>query len=139
MLPVDFNWLAVAVSAVISYVLGALWYSPVLLGKPWIAANGFTDEQLKQMQQGDGPTPYILTAIGHLTAAIVISALVDFAGVMTFGNALWFGSLLWLGVAAVAGLIMNQFSDRKFSVFLIDTSYHLAYILIITVIVTVWR
>jgi hypothetical protein len=138
MFPVEFNWLAVAVSAVISYVLGALWYSPLLLGKPWIAAHGFTDEQLQQMQQS-GPMPYVLTAIAHLTAAIVISALVDYANVLTLVDGLWFGLLLWLGVAAVAGLIMNQFSDRKFSVFLIDTSYHLAYTLIIAVIVTVWR
>src|SRR5690349_21028002 len=34
------NHWAVLVAAVSSFVLGGLWYSPVLFGKAWNAANG---------------------------------------------------------------------------------------------------
>ena len=33
---VDINYLAVLIAALASYVLGALWYSPVLFGKLWM-------------------------------------------------------------------------------------------------------
>ena len=44
------NHLAVFVCAVASLVIGGLWWSPLLFAKPWQAANGLTDEQLKSMK-----------------------------------------------------------------------------------------
>ena len=43
----EVNWLAVLAATVGSFVLGGLWYSPLLFAKPWQAAAGLTDEQLK--------------------------------------------------------------------------------------------
>src|SRR6187402_1295602 len=43
------NHVAVFVCAVMSLVIGALWWSPLLFAKPWQAANGFTDEQLAKV------------------------------------------------------------------------------------------
>src|SRR2546423_11753356 len=41
--PNQINWLAVLVAAVSMFVIGGLWYSPVLFGKIWLRANGFTE------------------------------------------------------------------------------------------------
>jgi hypothetical protein len=38
------NYWAVAVAAIVGYVAGALWYWA--LGKPWMAAQGFTAESM---------------------------------------------------------------------------------------------
>jgi hypothetical protein len=46
------NYLAVLVAAVAYYVLGALWYSPALLGKQWMAASGMTEEKARQGNPG---------------------------------------------------------------------------------------
>src|SRR4051812_47000535 len=43
----EISWLAVVVGAVASFLLGGLWYSPVLFGKAWQRETGLTDEQLK--------------------------------------------------------------------------------------------
>jgi hypothetical protein len=31
----DINWLAVLAAAAASFLLGGLWYSPILFAKPW--------------------------------------------------------------------------------------------------------
>ena len=36
----DVNWLAVVVSAILSFMLGALWYSPMLFGNKWAKGVG---------------------------------------------------------------------------------------------------
>ena len=43
----DVNFLAVGAAAVLAFVLGALWYSPALLGRQWAAAHGFSEAQIE--------------------------------------------------------------------------------------------
>lgn len=42
------NWFAVIAAAVSAFVLGGLWYSPLLFGRAWQRANGFSDEQVRE-------------------------------------------------------------------------------------------
>ncbi len=46
--PVDINYWAVLVAAVVSMVIGALWYSPVLFGKLWMKYSGLSDKKLAE-------------------------------------------------------------------------------------------
>jgi hypothetical protein len=48
MLP-TIHWLPVIGSAVAVFAIGALWYSPILLGKAWVKAHGHTPEKLAAM------------------------------------------------------------------------------------------
>lgn len=47
---IDVKCLAVFLAAISSMVVGFLWYSPLLCGKPWIKLMGYTDESLKSAQ-----------------------------------------------------------------------------------------
>jgi hypothetical protein len=40
------NWFAVLTAAVSTFLIGGLWYSPVLFGRAWMSANGFTQQNL---------------------------------------------------------------------------------------------
>src|SRR4029078_1560210 len=44
--PNQINWLAVFAAALSTFVIGGLWYSPVLFGKVWMRVNGFSEEQV---------------------------------------------------------------------------------------------
>ena len=46
---VKINYVAVGVAAVVTIVIGALWYSPLLFGGLWAKAHGFSEERLKEM------------------------------------------------------------------------------------------
>jgi len=41
------NYLAVLAAAVSTFVLGGLWYSPLLFGKAWMRANNFNDAEVQ--------------------------------------------------------------------------------------------
>ena len=42
------NNVAVLVSGVVIFLLGGLWYSPMLFARPWVRLNGFNEKELKK-------------------------------------------------------------------------------------------
>ena len=42
----DVNWLAVVLAALAGFVVGGIWYGPVM-GKRWMGAVGLTEDQIK--------------------------------------------------------------------------------------------
>ena len=42
------NYFAVLAAAASTFVLGGLWWSPLLFQRAWMRANGFTEEKLKE-------------------------------------------------------------------------------------------
>ncbi len=138
MSPVEINVFAVLVCAAFAFASAALWYSPVLFGKRWVQAHGFSEAQQQAMQQS-GPTPYITAALAYLVTAVVVSALVDYAGATGWTQGLWIGFLCWLGLAATVALVGNAFSDKPRTVFFIDTAHHLLYLLVMGAVLAAWR
>lgn len=61
------NWLAVLAGGFIYFFVGALWYSPLIAGKAWVAEMNLTPEDLN----GTDPKPMMLKSF---LAAIVLSA-----------------------------------------------------------------
>lgn len=45
------NWLGVVLAALAGFVVGGIWYGPVM-GKKWMGAVGLTEEQIKQGNMG---------------------------------------------------------------------------------------
>src|SRR3954470_1950405 len=70
LLTVSVNPLAILVAGIVIFLLGGLWYSPVLFAKQWVALQGKTMEEMKA--GGAGPKDYVQVFIsGLLTAAIL--------------------------------------------------------------------
>jgi hypothetical protein len=46
------NYLAVLAAAISAFVIGGLWYSPLLFNKAWMAANGFSDADVQKGSPG---------------------------------------------------------------------------------------
>ncbi|MFN2259420.1 MAG: DUF1761 domain-containing protein [Parasphingopyxis sp.] len=43
----DVNWLAVVLAALAGFVVGGIWYGP-LMGKRWMAAVGISEQQVRE-------------------------------------------------------------------------------------------
>lgn len=134
------NFLAVVAASVATFLVGALWYSPILFGKLWMKAHGYTSEQLKEMQKTAAPA-YLTSFVCYLFMAVVFSVLLSYVYPETSSAAkgLQLGFLLWLGFAATIGLTANMFSDKPLSTYLIDVAYQLVYLLIMGAILGGWR
>ena len=45
--PSNVDYVAAVVAAVSSFLIGGLWYSPILFARAWMRETGLTEEQLK--------------------------------------------------------------------------------------------
>ena len=132
---VQINYLAVLVSAVVYYILGALWYSNILFGKPWLKLIGIPVEELTK---GAGKA-YIISFIGSLVMAYILAFIIHFAHAVNFFRGMETGFWCWLGFIATATTATTLFSGKKFKLHLIDIGYPLVGLLITGGILGAWK
>jgi hypothetical protein len=128
------NHLAVFVCAVMSLVIGGVWWSPLLFAKPWQAANGFTDEELAKMN------PIKTFGITLLLAWIMSYNLAFFLGApgttWQWGIAAGLLTAVW-----VVGMfiIIALFEQRSLKYITINCGYVIVYFAVIGFILGIWR
>jgi hypothetical protein len=132
------NWLAVAVSAIAYFCLGAVWFGPVF-GKVWMQGHGITpptEEEKKGMNMGKmlGMSFVKTLVMTILTAYIVM--IINWSGdTMT---ALKIGAVLG-GIASFPIGINYLFLKRPFTIWMIDGGYHFCGVIITSLIISCWR
>jgi hypothetical protein len=115
----EINWLAVALCAVSSLVLGGVWYSPLLFAKSWQQAAGLSDDQLKS---GNMAKIFGLTLVlSFIAAAVFAMFLGPKFGVGPAIAAGFSAGLCW--VAASYG-ITYLFEHRPLKLWLVNGGYH---------------
>lgn len=134
----DINWLAVAVAALATFMLGGLWYT-ALFGKKWAELHGYTEERTKEIQAKKPPAIFFGTMMAcYIVVSIVVATLVTSFEITTVGAGAGLGLLLWL-LAAAVGLTGHIAEDRHNGVYVIDTVYQLIYLVGIGALLAVWR
>jgi hypothetical protein len=132
------NNVAVLVSGVVIFLLGGLWYSPVLFAKRWVALIGKTEEELKA-SAGNMPTSYLFVFFcGLLTAWIMALVVGNFSTATALDGGL-IGALCWLGFAGATSFGTALFSGKPKALWLIDSGFNLAAFVIAGVILAAWR
>lgn len=129
----DINFLAVVVSALAAMAIGMLWYSPALFAKPWMKAVGKKSEDL-----GGSNTGYAFSAMTALVTAYILAHIIDYTGSVTLLQGLVTGFWIWLAFVAPAIGVDIVYSARPRELFYINAGYHLAYLLVMGAILSVW-
>ncbi|MGZ3183643.1 MAG: DUF1761 domain-containing protein [Telluria sp.] len=115
----EISYTAVIAAAVASFVLGGLWYSPVLFARAWQREAGVTDEQLKNANMG---MIFGLAFLLCLLASFVFAMFLGPHPKLGLGVGAGFAAgLCW--VAASFG-INYLFERRSLKLFLINGGYH---------------
>ena len=127
------NWMAVIVSVVISFVLGALWHS-VLFKKGWIEDSGSIYNS-----QNHG-NPAVIFGLSGLLHIVLVIALAMFVGQHTnfLGGGLkgLFVSLVWISTSIGVSYI---FVGRTFRLFLIDAGFYVVFLTFAGMILGQWH
>jgi hypothetical protein len=135
----DLNWLAVLAGAVIYFALGALWYSPMLLGRPWQRSIGWDPTQTPPQMSA---TTYVVPLIAFVVMAISTGMLAAATGTDTLGEGIVLGLVVGIGYAAAHTLVDATFDPNKpqpWVWFAINGAYHGLGVFIVAVLVSVWR
>lgn len=116
------DWLAVLAGAVLMFLLGGLWYSPLLFARAWVplAHPGKSMEELQK--QGAGPAGYLLAfAMGFVAVAVTASFAESLGGGLAAGVEA--GLLVGLGVVATTFATNYFFGGKPAKLYLIDAGY----------------
>lgn len=129
------NHIAVFVCAVMSLVIGGLWFSPLLFQKVWQREAGISDEQMARLSP--------LKTFG-LTFLLAWIASYNLAGFLSGPATTWkFG--LAAGLAAGVGWVATQFviialfEQRSWKYMAINCGYVTVYFGVIGFILGMWR
>ena len=125
------NYWAVLVAAVSSFLLGGLWYSPVLFGAAWNRENG------GQPQAGHPAKVFGISFAFSLVAAGAFATWLGQAPELR--TALMSGLLAGFGFVAASFGINYQFAQRSFKLWLIDGGYHTVQFALFGLILGLWH
>jgi hypothetical protein len=130
----NLNWFAVITAAVSAFVLGGLWYSPLLFAKRWMKETGITEETTKNAN---------MLKIFSLAFILAVTA--------SFFLAMFIGSNSGAGFGAMAGFmtglgwvftftgISYLFESRTLAHFLINSVYSIVSLTLMGLIIGIWQ
>lgn len=128
------NWLAVVAAALSSFVIGGLWFSPLLFCNVWMRVAGLTEEQLKAGNKGKifGVTA-ILSLIMALNLAMFLN---DPKTTASWGATAGFLAGVWTFCAiAMVGL----FELKSWAYIFINGLYSTISLTVMGLIIGAWR
>jgi hypothetical protein len=132
------NVWAILVSAVAIFMLGGLWYSPLLFAKRWVALMGKSEEELKK--NAPGPIPFLLVFICAIVTSLAMAIiLAHHSGPLDPAHAVCAAVVCWAGFAGATSFGTALFSGEKKALWLINTSYNLLSFIIAALILSSWR
>ncbi len=130
-----FNHWPLLVSAVILWLLGAIWYSPLLFAKPWAAIVGRPmGEKPKGVVHG-----MIASFLGDLLIAFVLAHFVYWSGADGFAMGAFIGFLAWTGFVVAPLYPQRVYEGRPFKYFAINSGYWLTGLVVVGGLLSAWR
>lgn len=117
------NYLAVVAAAIAGFAFGAVYY--MALSKPWLAAVGKTEAEIKG--EGASPRPFIVAALAQLVMAFMLAGLMGHLGELGTGalNGMITAAFVWVGFVATTLAVNHGFQGARVSLTLIDGGHWL--------------
>ncbi len=136
---VDINYLAVVVSALVAFILGGLWYSPILFGNAWMKYSKMSEKDMKKAKGKGMGKMYFIGFLMSLITSYILAHFVQYVGVATFSDALELAWWIWLGFIAPISLGVVLWEGKPFKFYLINVAYQLVSLAVMSEILTFWR
>ncbi len=129
------NWIAVIVAALSNFLIGGLWYSPVLFGKIWMKENNFSEDELKK---GNMPKIFGFTFLFSILMAFNLGMFLNEANTTASWGAIA-GFLAGFGWVAMSIFIIGQFERKSTKYMLIHGGYFTVSFIVMGLIIGLWR
>jgi hypothetical protein len=132
--PSKLNFLAIFAAAASNFLVGGLWYSPLLFAKAWQRETGLTDEKL------NARNPAMVFGPSFLLALLMSFNLAAFIGPdATLGFAVAAAFAAGFGWVALGMGVTYLFEARSLRLWLIDAGYHTVSFTLMGVILGLWK
>lgn len=130
----NLNWIAIIFAAVSAFILGGLWYSPVMFAERWMKESGVTRESARNSN--------VVKTFG---LSFILAFIASFFLAMFIGNDT--GALYGALAGFMAGIgwvftfmgISYLFEARSLTHFLINAGYSVVSLTIMGFIIGIWQ
>jgi hypothetical protein len=131
----DLNWLAVIVAGLAYFVLGALWYSNLLMGRQYRAALGIDSDYSGQ------PDPALLgtNLVGWLVAAVALGLITVQIDANSLADGLVLGLVVGVGLIGTHAMVTSAYEGRGYALLKVTGPYMVIGYAVMGVILAVWR
>lgn len=122
---IDISFWAVLVAAVVSFVIGFVWYHPKVFGTQWMGLVGMTPESMSEAQKGMGGR-MVAAFVAQLVLAYILGYfLIAMKATGSFAGGAEVAAWLWLGFVATVGLGVVLWERKPIQLFLINSIHWL--------------
>src|ERR1700722_17837594 len=128
------NVLPILAATFARMVLGAIWYSPPVFGRAWMALAGRTPDQMRAQM----PKALAVDLITSLIMAFVLSHAVRFAGATGIGQGAAVGFCTWLGFIATTTAGIAVYENRPVRLLLITNGWQVVSLAVMGAILAAW-
>ena len=134
------NYLAVLVASVIIFILGALWYSPLLFQKKWIALMKISEEDMKRAESTTNmPAMLGMAFVCGLLVSFAMAVIIGRCGDMSVLGGAALGVICWIGFAGATSFATALFSMQNKQLWLINSAYNLVSFVIAGTLLAAWK
>jgi hypothetical protein len=128
------NYLAVVIAAVVAWLAGAGWYTA--FNKSWVAAQGFTAEQMQAAKSEPGAyLPFVYVFIANLVMAWMLAGVLFHVGALSLRAGVISAALCWVGFVITTMWVNNSFARRDRRLLAIDGGYWLVALVLMGAII----
>jgi hypothetical protein len=110
----ELNYVAVVVVAVVGFLLGWLWYSPLMFAKAWMRERNITEEDMKKCMEDGVASYFILGFVYTLLSTFGLAVLIAMFQADAMHGAIYgaFFGLFGPGVRMLNGGVWEQASKK---------------------------
>jgi uncharacterized membrane protein len=128
------NWLAVVVAAVSAFIVGGLWYSPLLFSKRWQVEVNLNDEMLAKANM---PKIFGTAFVFQLIMAVNLAFFLA-SPEINWSTGLLYGTLTGVWIFCGMGTAY-MFAQKSWTLILIDGLYQVIALALMGFILGIWR
>lgn len=129
----NLNWLAILMAALSTFVIGGLWYSPLLFMNAWLESIGYTKENIPKRN------PALVFGLTFVFSFLMAFNLAMFIGNSTALFGMMAGLLAGLGWVSFAIAILALFEHRSLKWVLINGGYMVVAFTVMGLILGAWK
>ncbi len=129
------NWYAIIIATLSNFLIGGLWYSPILFGKIWMQENNFSNQDIKK---GNMLKIFGLTFLFSFVIAFNLAMFLNDSKTTISWGAIA-GFLAGFGWVAMSQFVIGQFERKTARYMLIHAGYVTISFIVMGLILGAWR
>ncbi len=134
----ELNYLAILVAGLAKFIIGGLWFSPLLFVKPWLAEMKFTEEVMAKAKAKGMAATLVPTFLMGLVQVFVLAIVLKAMKTDCFACAAGTGLMLGVGFAAVPAATNALFEQRSAKLVLITAGHDVTAIVVASLVLGAW-